>query len=158
MSWRMLVARFVIGVLNARAIADSITADTTNDAASRRRIVSTDTKTSSAPAARGPMTEAAAKLAWIPTVRGYQLRRVHEARDRSELGGCEEDRERRRHERNRVDPPQRENSRAEGQRHGRDRRGGEEIDDDHEPLAVGAIGPRADSEPEEKLRRREDRE
>src|SRR5712664_1726440 len=65
MSWRMLVARFVIGALNARAIADSIAAEMRNDAASRRRIVSTDTKTSSAPAARGPRTEAAAKLAWI---------------------------------------------------------------------------------------------
>src|SRR2546429_3320051 len=65
MSWRMLVARLVIGALKGRAIRDSITAETTNDDASRSRIVSTGMKTSSAPAARGPSTDAAAKLAWI---------------------------------------------------------------------------------------------
>src|SRR2546423_13088447 len=65
MSWRMLVARFVIGALKARAIAESMAAETTNDAASRTRIVSTDTKTSRAPAASGPRTAAAAKLAWM---------------------------------------------------------------------------------------------
>src|SRR5947199_6087275 len=61
----MLVARLVIGALKARAITESIAADTTNDAASSSRMVSTEVNTSSAPAARGPRTAAAAKLAWI---------------------------------------------------------------------------------------------
>src|SRR6266566_1371152 len=65
MSSRMLVVRFVRGALKGRAITDSVAADTTNDAASRRRIASTGTNTSSAPAAKGPSTDAAAKLAWI---------------------------------------------------------------------------------------------
>src|SRR5438876_10675497 len=65
MSWRMLVARLVMGALNGRAMIDSITAETTKEAASRSRIVSTEAKMSRAPAASGPSTDAAAKLAWI---------------------------------------------------------------------------------------------
>src|SRR5882724_8827152 len=65
MSWRMLVARLVIGALKGRAIKESITADATNDAASRSRIASTGTNTKRAPATSGPSTDAAAKLAWI---------------------------------------------------------------------------------------------
>src|SRR5438093_11780295 len=65
MSWRMVVARFVIGALKGRAIKESITAEATKDAASRRRIASTGRTTSSTPAASGPSTDAAAKLAWI---------------------------------------------------------------------------------------------
>ena len=65
MSSRMLVPRVVMGALNRRAITDSIAAETTNEAASRSRIVSTGRNTSSAPAASGPSTVAAAKLAWM---------------------------------------------------------------------------------------------
>src|SRR5437762_14380283 len=65
MSWRMLLARLVIGALKGRAIKESITAEATKDAASRSRIASTGTKTRNAPATSGPSTDAAAKLAWI---------------------------------------------------------------------------------------------
>lgn len=46
-------------------MSDSITAETRNETASSRRIVSTDANTRSAPAASGPRTESAAKLAWM---------------------------------------------------------------------------------------------
>src|SRR2546430_13653938 len=65
MSRRMQPAGLVIGGLKGRGIKDSISAEATKDAASRSRIASTGTKTRSAPAASGPSTDAAAKLAWI---------------------------------------------------------------------------------------------
>src|SRR2546430_1433156 len=61
----MLVARLVMGALKGRAMRDSITAEATNDTASMSRIASTGTNTRRAPAARGPRTDAAAKLACI---------------------------------------------------------------------------------------------
>ena len=93
-----------------------------------------------------------------PAVRRDELAAVDEARDRGELRGLEEDRERRRDEQRGVDPRDREQPERRRDGNGGDGERGEEIDHDHEPLSIDAVGPRADHETEEQMRETEHRE
>ena len=85
-------------------------------------------------------------------VRSDQVVGVDQTRDRRELARLEEDRQRGADEAGAVDPPdvQVMHDRQDGDR--RDHGSTQEVDRDHHPLAVQAVGERADHQAEEQVR------